>query len=214
MRINVLIIMLLSVCTLFSQEEFRYIMEGNRLFRDNQFAEAEIEFRRGLQANPNSFEAAFNLGNALFRQEKYAEALEQYQRIHTHDKASKAKIAAALHNTGNALLMQKKVKESIGAYKQSLKMNPNDNETRFNLAFAQHLLQNQEQEPQPQNNQNQPSQEQQQERKQDQSQPREEEISKERAEQILQALMQEEQQTMERARRNPRPERRGNHKDW
>lgn len=197
-----------------AQEEFTHIAEGNRHFRAGKFTEAEISYRKGLMVNPKSFEAAFNLGNALFRQEKYAEALEQYQRVIPSDNASRKKLAAALHNAGNALIAQQKVKESIDAYKQSLRLNPKDDETRYNLAFAQHMLNNQQQPPQQQNQEDQQSQEQKQEKKQDQSQPREEEISKERAQQILQALMQEERETMEKARKQPNPVRRGTDKDW
>lgn len=200
--------------TAHAQEEFTHIAEGNRHFRAGNFTEAEISYRKGLLANPNSFEAAFNLGNALFRQEKYDEALHQYQRIIPNDKVSRRKLAAALHNAGNALIAQNKINESIDAYKQSLRFHPKDDETRYNLALAQHLLNNQQQPPQQQDQENQESQEQRREKKEDQSQPREQEMSRERAQQILQALMQEERETMERARKQPQPQRRGIEKDW
>jgi len=216
MRSSFLIIMAMTVLAVSAQEEYGFIREGNQHYQAKKFTEAEVAYRRGLERNPKSFEAAFNLGNALFRQEKYAEALEQFQRITPNSKASKDRLASALHNAGNALLKQQKVKESIDAYKQSLKLRPGDDETRYNLAFAQQMLRQQQQpkQQQPQDNQDQENQKKEKEKKEDQAQQKEEEISKQRAEQILQALMQEERETMEKAKKQPQTNRKGTEKDW
>lgn len=216
MRSSFLIIIAMTVITVSAQEEYGHIREGNKLYQAKKFTEAEVAYRRGLERNPKSFEAAYNLGNALFRQEKYAEALEQYQRISPDNKASKDRLASALHNAGNALLKQQKIKESIEAYKESLKLRPGDDETRYNLAFAQQMLRQQQQpkQQQPQDKQDQESQKKEKEKKEDQAQQKEEEISKQRAEQILQALMQEERETMEKAKKQPPTNRKGAEKDW
>lgn len=216
MRSSFLIIIAMTVISVSAQEEFGHIREGNKLYHDKKYTEAEVAYRRGLQSNPKSFEAAYNLGNALFRQEKFAEALEQFQSIIPDSKASKDRLASALHNAGNALLKQQKVKESIEAYKQSLKLRPGDDETRYNLAFAQQMLRQQQQprQQQPQDNQDQESQKKEREKKEDQAQQKQEEMSKQRAEQILQALMQEERETMEKAKKQPAANRKGTEKDW
>ncbi len=205
-----------------AQEENAYIREGNRHYKSNKFTEAEIAYRKGLLKNSKSLEATYNLGNALFKQEKYAEALEQYQKIVPTDKIPKEKLAAALHNTGNALLMQQKVAESIEAYKNSLKLNPKDDETRYNLALAQYLLKNQEnnkdqnkkedEKEQPEEDKKEKQNKPDESKPQEQNQPRD--MSKDKAEQILQALMQDEDDTMEKAKKMPQSSRRSVEKDW
>ena len=149
-----LIFILLSATVWLSahaQKESKDVRAGNKLYEEEKYTEAEVEYRKGLQKNTQSFEANFNLGNALFRQEKYDEALKQYNTALALSKDDKQKLAAGLHNVGNALLTSGKVKESIDAYKAALKNNPKDDDTRYNLAFAQEMLKNQEQ----QNQQNQ-----------------------------------------------------------
>lgn len=223
MRTKKMVLFLLISCVALpavAQEENMYIREGNTHYKSNRFTEAEISYRKGLLKNPSSNEATYNLGNALFKQEKYAEALEQYQQVVPSDKISKEKLAAALHNTGNSLLMQQQVAESIEAYKNSLKINPKDDETRYNLALAQYLLKEQEnnqdqqkdQQPQPE-----PDEQQNQQKKDDskeEQQPQPSDISKERAEQILEALMQDEDETMEKAKKQPKSSRKVVEKDW
>ncbi len=196
-----------------AQEEYGPLRAGNKNYKAQKYTEAEIEYRKGLQKNKQSFDAVYNLGNALFRQQKYKEALEMYQAATPLDQESKLKRAAAFHNAGNSLLLEKKVKESIEAYKQALRLNPKDDDTRYNLAFAQYLLKNQQQPPEQQQQQ---PQDQKQDQQQDQKeQPQQnDQMSKEQAEQILQALMQEEKETMEKAKKQPKATRKGSEKDW
>ncbi len=205
--------------TLSAQEEYNDIRKGNQAYKAEKYTEAEISYRRALQKKPRSFEAAYNLGNSLFKQEKYAEALEQYQSVIPTDKISKEKLAAALHNTGNALLMQEQIAESISAYKNALKINPKDDETRYNLALAQHLLQNPPPEDQDQNQERkQEDPEEQKQNQQDDSQQKEEEqpsnMPQDKAEQILDALMQDEDDTMEKAKQQPKGRKAKVEKDW
>lgn len=218
-----MILYLVILCMAFpalAQEENVYIREGNKHYKSNRFTEAEISYRKGLLKNPKSVEATYNLGNALFRQEKYAEALEQYQKVVPTEKITKEKLAAALHNTGNSLLMQHKVAESIEAYKNALRVNPHDDETRYNLALAQYLLRNQDDnqnQDQKQDQQPEPDEQQNQQQKDDsreERQPQPNDMSKERAEQILEALMQDEKDTMEKAQKQPKSSRRVVEKDW
>ncbi len=218
---NILILMMIGFIALpiFSQEEYVDVRDGNKLYKLNQYTDAEIAYRKGLLKNPKSVEAAYNLGNALFKQEKYAEALEQYQRVVPTANISKDKLASALHNTGNALLMQQQVAASIEAYKNSLRINPKDDETRYNLAYAQHLLKNQDKQDkqdQKQDQQKQDDQQNKKEKKEDEQkeQPQPSDISKDRAEQILEALMQDEKDTMEKAKKQPKSSRKGTDKDW
>ncbi|MDR0811109.1 MAG: tetratricopeptide repeat protein [Paludibacter sp.] len=148
----VLIISILSsISFVFAQQENSDVREGNRNYDRKKFTEAEILYRKGLEKNNKSFEGNFNLGNALFRQEKYADALEQFNKATALTPKDKLRAAAAYHNAGNALLMDNKIAESIENYKKALRLNPADNDTRYNLAFAQKLLQQQQQQQNKQN---------------------------------------------------------------
>jgi tetratricopeptide (TPR) repeat protein len=216
-----LFVILLCTPVMMAQEEFTDIRKGNKQYKSEKYTEAEISYRKGLQKNSQSPEAAYNLGNSLFKQEKYAEALEQYQKVLPNEKISKKKLASALHNTGNALLMQQRIPESIEAFKKSLKINPEDDETRYNLALAQYLLRNQDsrnqqdqqqqEQPQPENQEN--------KREKDDSQQQQEEqptesMPKDKAEQLLEALMQDEDETMEKAKKLPKSSKRTVEKNW
>lgn len=155
---KIVYILMLSMLSLsvFAQKESADVRAGNKLYKAEKFTEAEIAYRKGLQKNSKSFEANYNLGNALFRQKKYSDALEQYKVALELKPTEKNKIAAAYHNTGNSLLVDNKIEESIDAYKTALKNNPKDDETRYNLAYAQALLKKQQQDQKKQDKQKNP----------------------------------------------------------
>ncbi len=216
-------LLLFTIC-LYSQKESRDVREGNKLYGAKKYTEAEISYRRGIVKNQHSFEATYNLGSALFRQGKYPEALEQYkQALNLHPEA-KHQEASAYHNMGNALLSNQKIEESIKAYKMALKANPTDDETRYNLAYAQAMLKKQQQDKnknkqknndqkqdQPQNQQQEEQQSKNQNQKQEQKQPQ---MSKENAQQILDALQQDEKNTQEKAKKQQSRGVKKADKDW
>jgi len=142
-KIVYILMMSLLAFTMTAQKESAYVRSGNKLYKSGKFTDAENAYRKGLALNSKSFEATYNLGNALFRQKKYPEALEQYNNALALKPTEKMRIAAGFHNTGNALLADNKIEESIKAYEMALKNNPKDNDTRYNLAFAQMKLKNQ-----------------------------------------------------------------------
>ena len=138
-KLIVFVTSLLLVLPLFSQKESRNVNRGNKLYEKEKYVDSEVEYRKGLEQNSKSFSGTFNLGNALYRQKKYSEALQQYQTASTltDDKERKA---AAFHNAGNSLLQSGDFAKSIEAYKMALRNNPGDEETRYNLAYAQQML--------------------------------------------------------------------------
>ena len=148
-RILVIFIALFSITQVWAQQEGPDLRRGNKEYKHENYTEAEVNYRRGLDKNNDSFEGHFNLGDALFRQEKYPEALEQYQKAETllkgDDKTRKAeldrRLAATYHNMGNALYAQQQYDKSVAAYQQSLRHNPKDNDTRYNLVKAMQQLQ-------------------------------------------------------------------------
>ena len=179
-----------------TKTEGDYIRSGNKFYADSLYEKAEIEYRKALEINPKSTDAMYNLGNALFNQipqsqEKGKEAMEQYATAAKLE-SDKAKLAHINHNLGTLLYMAQQYPQSVEAYKESLRNNPNDNETRYNLAKAMYMLKQQQEQQQDQ------QQEQQQEQ---QSQQDEEQISKENAEQILNALMQDEKDIQEKQKK-------------
>jgi tetratricopeptide (TPR) repeat protein len=149
-----------SLAVLAQHDEQKLIREGNKYYKKNKFSEAEKNYINALGKKPNSYRGIFNLGDALYKQGKYKESAEQFE-ILTQRKTSNDTLAKVYHNLGNAYLKQKEYEKSINAYKNALKKNSNDEETRYNLAYAQKMLkQQQEQQQQQQQKQNQDNKEQ------------------------------------------------------
>lgn len=178
-----------------AQKEARNVKEGNKQYVAQKFTEAQKFYEQGVADNSDSYSANFNLGNSLFRQKKYKEALEQYQKAATLTKEKK-EIASAFHNVGNALMEEKNYEKSVEAYKNSLKANPKDDDTRYNLAVAQYLMKKQQEQQKQQQQQKQEQQQEQQ--KQEQKQQQQPKMQQEQIEQILKALEQDERDVQER----------------
>ena len=220
---------MMSVLTLsvWAQKESSDVRTGNKLYKSSKFTEAEIAYRKGLVKNPKSFEANYNLGNALFKQKKYSEAIEKYNTAISLQPTEKKKVAASLHNVGNSLLVDNKLEESIKAYKSALKNNPLDDETRYNLAYAQMMLKKQQQQnkdkkdknkdqnkDQKKDKQDQNKDQQKKDQQQQQPQQSKSQMSKENAQQILYALMQDEKNTQDKAKKTQARGTKKAEKDW
>lgn len=142
-RIFLLIVIVLPMAVQ-AQHDKKSIQKGNELYRQQKYAEAEASYQQSLAGTQGSLEGNFNLGTAWYKQQKLEDAVKKFGDIaeSSPDKAIKAK---AYHNLGNALLESQKLEESIDAYKKSLMNNPKDDETRYNLAYAQEKLKQQDQ---------------------------------------------------------------------
>lgn len=226
-----ILLMLLTVSAVaFGQKTDRdYLRSGNKLYKDSLFVKAEVDYRKVLEVNPKSSAAMYNLGNALLMQQKAQEAMEQYQAASRLEK-DKAKLAQIYHNMGVILQSSKKLPECIEAYKESLRNNPHDNETRYNLALAQKQLkdqqQNQNQDKQQEQKQDQKQDEQQQNKDQQdqdkkdqqqnnqQQQQNQNEMSKENAEQLLNAAMQDEKNVQDKVKKQIQIQGKKLDKDW
>jgi len=119
----------------FAQSHNSLIRDGNNNYEKNDYTEAEIKYRKALEAKPASYTAMFNLGDALYKEKHYDDAAKQFENAATlaPDKLSRAK---AFHNLGNTYMSQQKWDESINAYKQALKNDPTDADTKYNLSYA------------------------------------------------------------------------------
>ena len=209
-----------------------YLRSGNKLYNDSLFIKAEVDYRKSLEINPKSTDAMFNLANALLMQQKAKEAMEQYESVSKIEK-DKEKLAQIYHNMGVILQSSKQLPQCIEAYKESLRNNPKDDETRYNLALAQKLLKDQQQDQQNQDQQQQ-QQKEQKEDKQEQNQDKQEqdqkdqqqqdqqqqqqqnknEMSKENAQQLLNAVMQDEKNVQDKVKKQLQIQGKKLEKDW
>ena len=218
-----------SVASAYAQRSDRsFVRKGNRLYEDSLFIKAEENYLKALDMNPELNEAYYNLGNAYTAQQKPNEAIEQYNKMAgilegkkkelMENQSASAKeldkckldLAKTYHNTGVVYHMCEQYDKAVEAYKQALRNNPQDDETRYNMILAQRMLKDQQQQQQQQQEhqqeleqeqQEQQQQEQQQQQQQEQQQqPQEEQqdMSQENAEQILEAAMQDEKEVQER----------------
>jgi Ca-activated chloride channel homolog len=197
-----------------SQSVNSNLRQGNKNYQDGDFQEAELNFRKALERDPHDIRALYNLSNVLYRQGRYDEASNILEGL-ANMNLSDSKRADILHNLGNSRLGEQKVKDGIEAYKDALRIRPQDMDTRHNLAYAMKLLQEQEQQQQQnqddqddqqdQDQQDQQAQDQdQQEQEQEEQQPRPDQISPQDAERILDALNQQEQKVQENIDREER----------
>src|ERR1035437_9226429 len=129
---------------LFAQtDEQKLVRDGNKKYKEKKFAEAEKNYLNALGKQSNSYRGAFNLGDSYYKQGKYKEATEQFESL-TARKSSDDTLSKVYHNLGNSYLKQKEFDKSINAYKNALKKNDEDDETRYNLAYAQRMLKQQQ----------------------------------------------------------------------
>ncbi len=116
-----------------------FLSEAQHSLQKNEFPPAEADYRKAISLNPKSETAKYNLGTAYYGKEKNAEAMLRFKQAATTatEKSEKHK---AFHNLGNTYMNEKKYSEAVEAYKNALRNNPNDDETRYNLALAKDML--------------------------------------------------------------------------
>lgn len=226
-QLSLMIIFLFALAILtHAQNERKFVRQGNKYYgaalKDTTkidstlFNKAEIEYRKALDKKPTDPKWNFNLSNSLYKQMKFEESAEKFKEISelTTDKVEKSH---ALHNMGNSLLMNNKLDESIEAYKQALRNNPKDLETKYNLLYAMNLKKKQEEEQKKQDkdqdkdqdkkdqnkdkNKDQDKKDQDQQKQDQQQQQPQNKISKQNAEQMLQALENSEKKTQEKVKK-------------
>lgn len=217
--IGIFALLLFTAASASAQKAERdYIRKGNRLFKDSVYVDSEINYRKALEVNPKSTVASYNLANTLMQQNKLKEAMEQYVAASRIEK-DKKNLAQIYHNMGVIFHSQKDYAKAVEAYKESLRNNPKDDETRYNLALAQKMLKDQQQN---QNNQNQNQDKNQEQQKQDQKQQEQQkqdqqqnqnqqqppqqdkkdnQMSKENAEQLLNSVMRDEQDVQDKVKK-------------
>lgn len=212
---NTLFILSLLICiSSFAQNKKSFLRDGNELYTDSSYNDAEIQYRKSLEKDQDYFNASFNLADAVYKQERYEESSALFDAL-IDNAPTKNDLAKVYHNLGNSLTQEQKLEEAIEAYKNALRINPNDAETRHNLALSKKQKQEQEQqeekkeenkeekkdqekdkEGEDKQEQNK-EQEKEDEKKENQPEDKKEEISKEDAEKMLEAIQQEEKELQE-----------------
>lgn len=209
-----------------AQTDRQYVRQGNKLFQKGDFEHAEVAYAKAIEKNEKNPQAHYNLGNALMAQRKDSAAVVQFQAAGQLE-TNPLRKSQAYHNIGVVCQQNKLYGDAIEAYKQALRLNPNDDETRYNLALCKHEKQKQDQNQQNQNQnqqnkddqQKKDNQDKQEQQQQDQDKQKQQEqkpqMSKENAEQLLNAAMQQEKQTQKRMKEAEKQgERRQVEKNW
>ena len=222
MRKFLTIIALLSCVAGFAQVDRKDVRRGNRQFRKAQYGDADISYRKGLNADSTSVTAAYDLGNNLYRQGNFQEAGKYYGQAMRHipEQAPRKQADSAFDtyfNLGDAALQQKQYRQAMEAFVQALLINPDDMEAKENYVYARKMLENnpdggggnddQDQDQQDQDqNQDQDQDQNQDQDQQDQNQDQEpqekpyggSEISPQQAQQMLQAIQAKEKETQDK----------------
>jgi len=209
-----------------AQNENKLIRQGNSAYKEGDFKKAEIDYRKALDKNQKSVKGEYNLGGAVYQQKNFDEAQRIYEQLASANLTPEQK-AMTYHNLGNTFLEMQKPEPAIAAYKNALRNNPGDLDTKYNLEYAKKMLkqqqqqqqnkdQNKDQENKDQQNKDQQNKDQQQQdqnkdqQQQDQQQQNQQnqqqnqqpqqmkQISKEDAERMLQALQDKEKKTLEK----------------
>ncbi len=209
-----------------AQTDRQFVRQGNKLFQKGDFEHAEVAYTKAIEKNDKNPQAHFNLGNALMAQRKDSAAVVQFEKSGQLE-TNPLRKSQSFHNIGVICQQSKMYGEAIEAYKQALRLNPADDESRYNLALCKHEKQKQDQNKQDQQNQQQQKQDEKQkqdQQKQDQQkqeqqkqeqQQQKPQMSKENAEQLLNAAMQQEKQTQKRMKEmQNQGQRQQNDKNW
>jgi Ca-activated chloride channel family protein len=239
-KVNILFAAVLVILTgsyAFSQKEAELVYRGNNYYHSGQMENAIQHYREALKAKQDLKKANFNLGDAIYKEamgikksDKQAmimgmkpdslagimldEAAGQFDVV-SQTVSDKDTLHKALHNLGNCRLMQKNYQGAVDAYKKSLKVDPKDEDTRYNLAYALKKLKEQQKNNKDKNKQQQKQNQdqKQQQQKQQQQQQQQPKMSKEEAERMLNALKNSEQK-LQGKKKKGEGEKVKTEKDW
>jgi tetratricopeptide (TPR) repeat protein len=210
MRKALFILSLLISINSIAQNKKSFLRNGNELYADSSYNEAEIQYRKSLLEDQDYFNASFNLADAIYKQERYEESSALFDAL-KDDAPTETDLAKVYHNIGNSLVKEQKLDEAISAYKSALRINPNDKDTRHNLALTHQQKQQQEdkdgqekdkegknkQKEKKEQEQNQENKEQQEDKQENKPEEKKEKMSKETAEKMLEAIQQQEKELQE-----------------
>lgn len=205
-----MLILLIFSLSAAAQTDRDFIRRGNRLMRDSVYDKAQVQYQKAIEKDNTNPISHFNLGNALLYQNKAEDAMKEYETAARLEK-DKGRLAQIYHNMGVVLQAAKQFDKAVACYRNSLRNDPTNDETRYNYALSLFQLKknqggqdNQDQQKddkgQDEKQEKQQEQQKQQDKKdeQQQPQPQQDQMSRENAEQMLNAAMQDEKATQEK----------------
>ena len=133
---------LMHIC--FAQNERSIVRDGNKNYNKGLFLDSEVNYRKSLSKNKGFEEAQFNLADALFKQDRYDESINVLNNLISETNNTNLK-SEAYYNLGNNLLQKQQLENAVDAYKNCLRLNPSDEEARYNLSKVMSLMQQQDQ---------------------------------------------------------------------
>lgn len=230
-------LLLVSTVAALAQNDRTFIRQGNRQYRARKWTAAEVQYRKAIARNANNPQAVYNLGCALMMQQKDSLAMQQFAKSADLQTTNKIRRAKSFHNMGVIMQNHQEFAKAIECYKMALRNNPQDNETRYNLALCKHQLKNQKnqqnqnknksgndknnKDKQNKKNKNQNKDQNKQKNNQNkdknnQSQkPEQDKMSRDNAEQLLNAAVQQEKATKQKMQKAmSQPRRRQYDKNW
>lgn len=228
-------LLLVSTVAALAQNDRTFIRQGNRQYRARKWTAAEVQYRKAIARNANNPQAVYNLGCALMMQQKDSLAMQQFAKSADLQTTNKIRRAKSFHNMGVIMQNHQEFAKAIECYKMALRNNPQDNETRYNLALCKHQLKNQknrqnqnknksgnDKNNKDKNKQNKKNKDQNKQKnnqnkdKNNQSQkPEQDKMSRDNAEQLLNAAVQQEKATKQKMQKAmSQPRRRQYDKNW
>ena len=218
-------LLLVSTVAALAQNDRTFIRQGNRQYRARKWTAAEVQYRKAIARNANNPQAVYNLGCALMMQQKDSLAMQLFAKSADLQTTNKIRRAKSFHNMGVIMQNHQEFAKAIECYKMALRNNPQDNETRYNLALCKHQLKNQKNRQNQnknksgndKNNKDKNKQKNNQNKdKNNQSQkPEQDKMSRDNAEQLLNAAVQQEKATKQKMQKAmSQPRRRLYDKNW
>ena len=168
------ILLSLMCITCIAQNKKSFLRDGNEFYSDSSYTKAEIQYRKSLQKDQDYFNASFNLADAIYKQGRHEEASKLFDALKDNT-SNENNLAKVYHNLGNSLFKEQKIEESIKAYKSALRINPDDDDTRYNLALSQQRKKQEEKNKEEQEQNNKEEQEQNNKEEQEQNNKEEQE---------------------------------------
>ncbi len=178
----------------FAQNGHKQVAEGNKLYAEERYDEANNKYRDALIESPESSIVNFNIGDVQYKKRNFEEAVKSYEQATSSDDIIVQ--SKSYYNIGNTLYKMGKLPESILAYKKAIELNPEDVDAKYNLEYVRAKLKDNS-EKQPQENQQQ-QQQQEEQQQQDQQNQDQEQNSEEQ-----QQKQQEQQQSNQEDQQNP-----------
>lgn len=114
--------------------------QANEALRNDKPVEAEMDYRKAIAKNEDNAKAQYNMGTMYYKQQSFGEAFVRLKRASTSNGMTSQEKHQIFHNLGNTFMKEKHYDRAVESYKEALRNNPTDEETRYNLAVAQDML--------------------------------------------------------------------------